>query len=145
MKAHRVIAIDIDKDMIDLIEAFKVNLPLDLKDKIITRLAEDTDPHINPNEADIVMLINTITYLKNKDSYIKNLYNLLPEDGIVVVVDYRLLNMPLQTEQGDYKINPDELVDMFTNAGFKQVTVDINTLEYQYILKAEKSPKKDTI
>ncbi len=138
LNAKKVIAIDIDPDMINLIEAFKLNLPNDLSSKIETRLATPSQPNIKDGEVDIVVLINTASYIKDKLSYFKKVFNKLPAEGKVMIVDYKKSKLPISLEQGEYQITSEVFSTLLQNAGFVSSTIDDSSLEYQYIIIAQK-------
>lgn len=138
LNAKKVIAIDIDPDMINLVEAFKLNLPQNLSSKIETRLATPADPGLKPNDADIVVIINTASYIEDKFSYFKNIFFNLPPDGKLMIVDYKQSKLPISLEQGNFKISGTELKSLLSAAGFKDTALDDSSLEYQYIVIAQK-------
>ena len=61
-EAKKVIAVEIDPTMIELIEVFQENLPSRLEGKVEARLVQPNDPGLEPGEADIAVIINTIAY-----------------------------------------------------------------------------------
>ena len=58
-KGATVIAIDIDPKAILWMEEQKARFPLELRNRLIIRQAEPNDPKLNPEEVDIVLLVNT--------------------------------------------------------------------------------------
>ena len=138
MNANNVIAIDIDQEMIELINAFKLNLPLELKDKIETRLATPMDPNLKANEADIIVMINTIMFIEDKDKYLSNIHQILPDGGGIMLVDYKSKNIPLKVDHGNYTISEELLIDKLKTIGYDSILVDDRSLEYQYMVYAIK-------
>jgi predicted RNA methylase len=138
LKAKKVIAVEIDRNMIDLINAFKLNLPTDLNTKIQTRLASPNNSKLELHEADIIVMINTVTYIKDKVAYLKHLHQLLPEDGKIMIVDYKTTKLPITVDQGSYKLPATEMENLLEKTGFEDVILDENSLDYQYILIASR-------
>ena len=138
MKAAKVIAIDIDKDMIDLINLQKMNMPGEINSKIETRLVKPQDPALKKYEVDIVVIVNTITYITNRQAYLKKIYDLLPQGGKLMIVDFKTKNLPIDAPPISERIAEDKIVQDLHEAGFNEVDEDNVTLEYQYIIIAEK-------
>ena len=69
-KASKVIAVDIDPDMIALLESFRMNLPSEIQGKIETRLVSANDPMLKEDECDVVVIINTIAYISPLQPYL---------------------------------------------------------------------------
>lgn len=133
LNAKKVVAVEIDPNMIDLIDAFKINLPADLHNKIETRLATPMDANLKSEEADVIVIINTITYIEDKYTYISDLYEVLPPGGKIMVVDYKKLKLPFNIEQGSHQIEPEDLKTLYTFVGLKDIVIDEDALEYQFI------------
>lgn len=138
LRAKKVIAVEIDRNMIDLINAFKLNLPSDLNHKIETRLATADNSKIGLHEADIIVIINTVTYIEDKKSYLKHLHKLLPPEGRIMIVDYKTNNIPIQVDKGEYQLSPGELSELLSQIGYTNIRIDQNALDYQYILLADR-------
>jgi 2-polyprenyl-3-methyl-5-hydroxy-6-metoxy-1,4-benzoquinol methylase len=137
LKGANVIATDIDKNMVNVIESFRLNLPQDLQTKIETRLVTEDNAMIKENECDIAVLINTIGYIKDQQMYLTNLHKILKPYGKVMIVDYKGTNLPLGIPNNNPIINADKLVEKLQNAGFVNIEVDDKTLDYQYIIIAQ--------
>ena len=91
LKAKKVIAIEIEQGLLDYIDSTKVMLPLDKRSRIETRLASPDDPHLAPGEVDIILIINTIAYIKNIPQYLQTLKKGLKKDGKIMIIDYTKL------------------------------------------------------
>ncbi len=138
LKAKKVIAIDIDPDMIKIIETFKQQLPSEIQNKIETRLALPNDPKIKANEADVIIIINTIGYIEKRVEYLKKLYKSLPEKGQIFILDFKTKNIPINAPPMEYRVPIGTLETELTGIGFKIIASDDRTLDYQFILRAEK-------
>ncbi len=134
----KVIAIDIDKDMISFVESVKINLPRELQNNVETRLAVPTDPQLKLNEVDKVVIINTISYIENIQQYLATLKPGIKEDGSIMIVDFKnkLIDIPAPPLKD--RISIGTLQTYLMNTGFKNINVDDSSLEYQYIITADK-------
>lgn len=140
LRNAKVIAIDIDPEMLEIIESFKTNLSVDMQMKIQTRLALEDDPKIKQDEADIVLIINTIGYIESRDIYLKNIYNKLPKGGKIMIVDFKTEQLPSisSAPAKEYRVSPETISENLRSAGFQINESDKDILDYQYVLIAEK-------
>ena len=138
IKKAKVIALEIDTFMISLIEAFKANLPEEVQSNIETRPVEENDPLLKPNELDIAVIINTVSYIKKPYEYIPKLCEGIKTGGKILIVDYKIEPVPIPAPPKKKRIKPEILTDLLSSQGFKNISVDLETLDYQYIVIAEK-------
>ncbi len=134
-KAKKIIAIDIDKNMIAFLDSMSLSLPKNLIEKFETRLATPNNSMLKPAEADVALIVNTYTYLPSRVQYLRNLKSCLTERATIMIVDYKQGETPSNSKFDDklsYKTVKSELEE----AGYKSVHVDNNSLEYQYIITA---------
>ncbi len=143
-KAKRVIAIEIDPRFIEFMDSIKlVELPEELQSRFETRLAEPDNSHLKPGEADIILLVNTYIYIRNKEAYLRHLLNVLPEGGRLVIVDFKKKKIPLNTPPQSLRMPLYMLEQQLEAAGFKKYTSYDAILDYQYIVIAQKDSMKD--
>ena len=71
--AEKIIALDIDQNAIKFIEGAKILLAENIRNRIETRLVLPDDPKLEPAEADVVLIVNTYTYIEDNVNYLKNL------------------------------------------------------------------------
>ena len=138
MKAKKIISTDIDSNMIELIELQKENLPVDISQKIETRLVNPSRTGLRKGEADIIVIVNTITYIKNPVRYLKEVHEVLNEGGKLLIVDFKKEVNTQSAPPQEERFDTDEAVTLLNSAGFHQIEKDENTLEYQYIILASK-------
>ncbi len=135
-KAKKVIAIDIQQQFLDYIEDRKLEGSLNNADKIETRLTIEDNPDLKTEEADIVLMVNVYYYLKNRPEYMKKVRNGLKKGGILVLVDFKPGDLPVGP--AEHKIPIKQVLSDLKKAGFKILGVDLNSLQYQYIIKAKR-------
>ena len=142
-KAKKVIAIDIDSEMIKALNFFKnlmIEKETNFSDRFEVRQATPDDSKLNENEVDIILIVNTITFINPKVSYLKNLKSKLKEGGKIVIVDFKTKKIPEYVNAPSYD-NREYLhviEEDLTESGFTNIVSDDTTLEFQYIVIGEK-------
>jgi ubiquinone/menaquinone biosynthesis C-methylase UbiE len=136
--AQKVIAIEIDQQMIELIELFRVNLPPEIKERIETRLVNPTNTGLQDNEVDIAVIINTIGYIKNPVSYLIKLKKGIAMDGSIAIVDFKNKYLTIDAPPMEDRIPSDSIVSYLRQSGFKDIEINDKTLDFQYIITAHK-------
>jgi SAM-dependent methyltransferase len=118
--ARKVLAIDIEQRYLDYIEDRKLELPIEQADVIETRLTVEDEPNLHTDEVDAVLLVNVFYYLEDRTNYMTIVNNALKDNGVLVLVDLT-----------------DQVVDILKVSGFKDIEVDEESLQYQYIITAK--------
>lgn len=135
-KAKKIIATDIDTNMIAIINEFAVNLPPEIQSKIETRLVKPNDPMIKKGECDIIVIINTLAYIEKQQDYLTKLHSVMDQGDTIMVVDFKSSNISGIAQ--DYKIiQAGKVQEILKAAGFSDSVVDTKTLDYQYIITAK--------
>jgi ubiquinone/menaquinone biosynthesis C-methylase UbiE len=134
-RAKRVIAIEIDQKLINVMDSVKVKLPKNQQIHFETRLGKTDNPQLKPAEVDAVTIVNTIGFIENRVDYLKNLRAGMSSGAILLIIDFKK-NLPVGPEE-KYKIAVPELESELRRAGFKPQSSDGKSLEYQYILIAK--------
>lgn len=135
--AGKVIAIDIDPTALAQIDTL-INLRPDLQPKLETRLVGFNDPKLANEEVDIVFLSNTYSYIENKVDYLKTVYKGVKPKGRIYIVDFKMKILPQIFPNAKERIPLFEVEQHLQEAGFKHIFSDDKTLDYQYIVIAEK-------
>ncbi len=134
-----VLAIDIDPSALAFIETEKTKVDPSIQALIKTRLAKPRDPHLKPNEVDGILIVNTIAYITDKNRYLADLWDKLKDSGKLVIVDFKLKRLPDQiAPPKSERVYPDLIEEILYNTGYKNIVVDDQSLEYQYIITADK-------
>ncbi|MEP7268974.1 MAG: class I SAM-dependent methyltransferase [Saprospiraceae bacterium] len=138
-KGAHVVAIDIDPGALSYIEKEKIKLDTSQIRLVKTRLAKPEDPNLHDNEIDGILIVNTITYIQDKPKYLRTLQGKLKEGGRLIVVDFKMKRIPDNIAPSrSQRIYSDVLEEMLYHAGFENIVVDDQTLDYQYIIIADK-------
>lgn len=139
-RAKKVIAIDIEKRFIDYLDSVKVfELPEELQPRLDTRLVPPDDPNLAPGEADVVLIVNTYMYLRNRVGYMKNLLEGISEGGRVIIVDFKKKRTSIGPPPSHERIPVFQVEEELYEAGYKDVIVNDTALDFQYIVIATKS------
>jgi ubiquinone/menaquinone biosynthesis C-methylase UbiE len=136
LKAKKVIAIDIDQDALDTIQRYIPKLPEAYRNRIETRLAKANNPMLQPEEADMVVIINTIAYISDLQAYLNTLRSGMKKGAEIMIVDYKMKRLPISAPPRSERVYLDVVEDMVEKAGFRLTQSDDTSLDYQYILKA---------
>jgi SAM-dependent methyltransferase len=136
--AGKVIAIDIDFNALAQIDTLGKLLPEKLQSKLETRLVGFDDPKLKDEEVDIVFLSNTYSYIENKVDYLKIVYKGVKPKGRIYIVDFKMKTLPQIFPSAEERIPLFEVEKHLAAAGFRHVFSDDQTLDYQYIVIAEK-------
>jgi ubiquinone/menaquinone biosynthesis C-methylase UbiE len=134
-KAKKVIAIDIDEDFVNFMEKKRKLLPAELQEKFEARLAQPNDPHLAKNEADALLIVNTYAYLQNRVEYFTDLRKVLKPNSKIVVIEFKMKNIP-NGPPDEEKVGISTVEEELSAAGFRDIDVDDQTLDYQYIVTA---------
>ncbi|MBI5914331.1 MAG: methyltransferase domain-containing protein [Bacteroidetes bacterium] len=138
-QAKKVIAVELDERFIQFMDSIKrVELKPEYQRRFETRLATPSDPKLRPGEVDIVLVVNTYIYIQNRVAYLKNLLNVLPEGGKIIVVDFKKKRMPIKYPAAKIRMELYEVENELEAAGFSNFQSDDCSLDYQYIVMAEK-------
>lgn len=138
LKAKKVVAIDIVKNYLDILENLKQKLPQELQGKIETRLGKPNNPLLNEKEVDIVVIINTFSFIEHKKEYLKNIKLGLNPNGKVFIVDFKMKNIPIDAPDKSSRLPMYKLEELLSDSGYSNIKSDDTTLDYQYIVIAEK-------
>lgn len=138
-KAKKVIAVELDTLMIQLIETFKLNLPLEFQQRLETRYGMMESPNLRDGEADVAFISNTIGYFNNRTLYFENLKKGLADNGILMIVDFKNKRLPFQGPPKEYIVPLNVLEDELIHSGYRIFRSDDQSLDYQYIVMAYKN------
>jgi SAM-dependent methyltransferase len=136
-KGGIVIGIDIDQKSIDYVEERKSELPSELAERLTTRLSIPDDPMLSPNETDWVLIVNTYYFIEKRINYLMKVLKGLKKNGKIMIVDYKIGDMPVGPNDS-IKVPITQALDEIKSAGFKILEIDNSSLQYQYIIIAQR-------
>lgn len=133
-KGAQVVAADVEQEFLSHIEKVARSSSVD---NLKTQLIPVSGPDSLSAEMDIVLLVNTYHHIEDRVDYFKGLRAQLPENSELVIVDFKKKlseNAPGPPES--LKVSYEEVRVELKKAGFKDFSVDLGLLPYQYLLKA---------
>lgn len=137
-KCEKVIAIDIDRETIQVLNGFKSTLSEQQQSKFDVRLATPQDPQLRPQEVDVIFIVNTVGFFSDRKNYLSNLKNYLKKDGELFIVDFKSKHLPDYVGAAGFenRVYMHVLETELAEAGYKNIVVDDTTLDFQYMLSA---------
>ncbi len=136
--AGKVIATDIDPRFIAYLDSVKVlEVPESLQDRLETRLVKPDDPMLKAGEADVVIIVNTFMYIKDRTDYLAKLKRAIKPGGKLLIIDFKKKRTPIGPPT-DLRVPLYVVEAEMYDAGYRQVTTDDTSLDYQYVVMAEK-------
>jgi len=129
---------DVDKDMISLMSNFKDNLPTEIGNRISPRLVDPNNPSLNPSSLDAAIIINTIAYFEDKRGYLSLLNIGLKTEAKVMIVDYKTQELDFPAPPMSERLSINQVEQALKASGFKNIVVDDISLDYQYIITAQR-------
>lgn len=136
-KGAKVIATDIDPNMIRLIETFKMTLPVEMQSNIETRLADPEDPNLRENEVDIVTIINVMYAIENRSAYLRTLRKSMKPGATLMIIDWKKKRLDIEAPPIEDRIPIFQLEEDVINAGFTDLYTEDSMLQYQVVLLAK--------
>lgn len=125
----KVIAVDVDSEMISYIESRKKDEGLE---NIETILAEPHDPKLAPSSVDLIFICDTLHHISERGKYYPLLARALKRGGRLVNVDFEKRPMPIGPPV-EHKIAKEDVGREVAPAGFRLIK-DFDFLKYQYFL-----------
>ncbi len=137
-KAGRVIAVDIDPEMLRVLNGFKKSLRPALQENLDVRLATPDDPNLQPNEVDIILIVNTVAFISDRVQYFENLRKYLKSGGKIVIVDFKMKRIPLVSAPPySDRVYLHIIEEQLDSSGYLQIETDDTSLDYQYLVFAQ--------
>lgn len=135
-KGAKVIAIDVNPQLMKLIEIFRENLDSLAQTQIETRLVPPDDPKLLQGEVDIAVIINTLGYIENKEDYLKKVKKGIKQGGVLMIVDFKTdVNVPSDIAPPlSERIAHQKVQEILISAGYELIRVNETNLPYQYMI-----------
>lgn len=135
-RAKKVIALDIDPRALDYIKE-QIEIVGDWSRNIEPRLTPADVPNLLEAEVDVVLIVNTYGFIPDKEDYIPRVLRGIKPGGKLVIVDFKSGAIPVGPSD-QFKVETAEVIRTLKRAGFKRTFKDEKSLQYQYIITAEK-------
>jgi hypothetical protein len=124
--------------MLKYIKTIQQRFPAEFQEKIETRLALPNNPLLTDDEADIVVIINTIAYINKRQDYLKTVIKGIKPGGRIMILDFKMKQLTIEAPPLENRVALNEIEQDLKNAGFSNIRSDDRTLDYQYIVFADK-------
>jgi cyclopropane fatty-acyl-phospholipid synthase-like methyltransferase len=124
----------------DVNEKFQAYLKERIAKEKITNIELRKIPYDNPmldaKEVDLVLTVNTYHHIENRSVYFSKVKSGIKKGGELVIIDFFKTEIPVGPPVG-HKVSIDEVIAELKEAGFKDFTIEVNLLPYQFIIKAK--------
>ena len=138
-QAKKVIAVELDERLVHFMDSIKlVELKPEYQNRFETRLSKPDNSMLKTGEADIILVVNTYIYIQHRVEYLKHLLSVLPEGGKIIIVDFKKKRIPIKYPPTNIRLELFEVENELEEAGFSNFQSDDCSLDYQYIVMAEK-------
>lgn len=129
--AH-VIAADVDDAFLEHIKKKRDEFGIS---NIELRKIPYDNPSLQQDETDLVLVVNTYHHIENRSEYFEKVRQGINQEGELVIIDFFKTEVPVGPPV-DHKIAMDQVIDELKMAGFKNFEIDVNSLPYQFIIRA---------
>lgn len=137
-KAKKVIAIDIDPRFVTYLDSVRMNgLAETYRDRLEPRLAQPNNPNLQPQEADVVTIVNTYMYIENRAEYLQTLRRGMADNARLLIIDFKKKNTPIGPPS-EIRIPLYQVEKELKAAGFTNVKTNDAALDYQYIVMGKR-------
>ena len=135
-RAQKVIAIEIDRDLIILMRNLSSSLSDSNKSKFETRLAQPDNPKLEKNEVDDILIVNVVGYFEDRVDYFRKCREALSDKGKIHIIDYKVRRLPIEAPEYSDRVYIHLIEEDLEAAGFTDIVTDDTSLDYQYIVQA---------
>ena len=141
--AKKVIAIDIEPKFVQYLDSIRhIELSPEIAARLEPRLAKAQDARLQPDEVDVVLIVNTYMYIDKRVEYLKRLSNGIRPNGKILIIDFKKKRTSLGPKM-EIRVPQFQVEEELEKAGFRILQSNDTALDYQYILLAEKEPVKN--
>ncbi len=130
-----VIGIDIDPRAISFMNTEKERYPPEVQQRFSTRLAQEGSVVLKDGEVDVVLMVNTYIYLTDRLKYLTDIKSVMKPGGQLVIIDFKKKETTIGPALDD-RLSVIQVQQELSQAGYNILSVDENTFEYQYLIRA---------
>lgn len=132
-QAEKVIALDIDKRFVELLNARAAEKSLT---NVEARLVNEDAPGLAEAEVNAAIIVNTYHHIHNRETYFAEVRKGLTPGGLLLVVDYKKEETPHGPPQ-KMRLPAEAVAQELEAAGYTIQQIDADVLPYQYMVLAE--------
>ena len=100
-----------------------------------------TTPGWRKEEVDMVLMVNSYHHIENRPDYFAKVREGIKPDGELVIIDYFKFEIPVGPPV-NHKVSMDVVVNELKEAGFTAFDVNVELLEYQFVIRAKFTASK---
>lgn len=132
-KGANVIAADVS---VEFQTALKKRIEDNKLDNIELRKIPYDSPNLVDGEVDMVLIVNTYHHIENRIDYFKKVKRGIETGGELVVIDYFNRELPVGPPV-NHKVSLETVKKELAAAGYTQLDVNTELLQYQFIVRAK--------
>jgi 2-polyprenyl-3-methyl-5-hydroxy-6-metoxy-1,4-benzoquinol methylase len=133
-KGANVIAADVSDEFQEVIQK---RIDENNLENIELRKLPFDGPELAEGEVDMVFIVNTYHHIEDRSAYFSKVKKGTKADGELVLIDFfKSEDVPVGPPV-EHKIAIDQMVSELKEAGYTNFEVNVDLLEYQYIVKAK--------
>lgn len=136
-KVKKVIALDIDQKALDFINDVKKELDESIQQRIETRLAENDNAKLKMEEADDVLISETLVYIDDPIAYLSQLRKGMKKGGKLLIIDFKMKQIPSLFPPVEERMPLYKMENIIQQAGFKLIQSDDMSLPFHYMVLGE--------
>lgn len=137
--AQKVIAIDIEPKFVEHLDSLRIaTLPAAIQNRLEVRLGAPNNAGLAPQEADVILIVNTYMYITDRVAYLAQLHKSLRSNGRILLVDFKKKITALGPPK-DIRIPQYQVEEELERAGYRIVESNDTALDFQYIIVAERT------
>ena len=100
--------------------------------------ASTPKPRKKVQEVDLVLLVNTYSYISNRVPYFTRLKEAIRPGGDIIIIDFKKKETPFGPAIEE-RVDVGDVEKELKDAGYTLLKIDQESLEYQYIIKAHRN------
>jgi 2-polyprenyl-3-methyl-5-hydroxy-6-metoxy-1,4-benzoquinol methylase len=132
-KGGLVIAADVDDEFQEFLSR---RIRENKLSNIETRKIPYDAPGLAKGEADMVLMVNAYHHIENRPQYFAKVREGTTPDGELVIIDYFKYEIPVGPPV-NHKVSMDVVVNELKKAGYTTFDINVDLLEFQYVLRAK--------
>lgn len=132
-KGAHVIAADVSDEFQEII---KKRIEENEIENIELRKIPYDSPDLADEEVDKILIVNTYHHIENRVDYFSKVKKGIKPNGELVVIDYFKKEIPVGPP-ANHKVDLETVKKELKEAGFTQLNVNVDLLQYQFIIRAK--------
>ncbi len=133
-----VIAADVDDEFQEFLQR---RIQENELSNIETRKIPYDAPGLSKEEVDMVLMVNSYHHIENRPQYFAKVREGTKPSGELVVIDYFKFEIPVGPPV-NHKVSMDVVVNELKEAGYTTFDVNVDLLEYQFLIRARFPERK---